>query len=214
MKASLKSRYDADKSAASVAATFVVNVGDVKLRASMTDATFTNGPSFNGLGISLDKPGRFMVDYNVPKKDFRFQFMETIRVGGKPLNLTYIHHKGDNRSILEGTLVVDSANKVSANGVLGSNNCKLKYSYLHQGVTTFEPVYDLAKNSWDFALSRRVYADDVFKASYQTSSKALGLEWSRNSKLYGNFKINASMNLGEELKMPKLIGETTWDLDF
>ncbi|CAL5385000.1 unnamed protein product [Camellia sinensis] len=186
MKASLKTRYDTDKRAA--AATVAVKAGDLKLRASMTDATVVKGPSLNGLALAVEKPGFFIIDYNVPKKDFRFQFMNTVRVAEKPLNLTYIHNRGDNRTILDGTLVFDSANKVSANHVLGSGNCKLKYSYVHQGVTTFEPSYDLNKNSWDFAVARRVYGDDVFRASYQTSSKALGLEWSRNSKLNGCFK--------------------------
>ncbi|KAK3038129.1 hypothetical protein RJ639_029583, partial [Escallonia herrerae] len=186
MKASLKGRYDNDKTSA--AASLVVNAGNVKLRASMTDATVVNGPSFSGLALAVEKPGFFMVDFNVPKKDVRFQFMNTIRVLEKPLNLTYIHHRGDNRTILDGTLVFDSANKVSANHMLGSGNCKLKYSYLHGGVNTFEPSYNWAKNSWDFAVARKVYGDDVLKASYHTSSKALGLEWSRNSKFNGCFK--------------------------
>ncbi|KAJ4833935.1 Outer envelope pore protein 24A, chloroplastic [Turnera subulata] len=188
MKAALKGRYENDKSTAAAALTF--NAGDCKLRASLTDATVVNGPSLNGLALSLEKPGSFILDYNVPKQDFRFQFMNTVRVAEKPLNLTYIHSRGDNRTILEGTLVLDSANKVSANHVLGTANTKLKYTYVHGGVTTFEPCYDLAKNSWDFAVLRKVYGDDVFKATYQTTSKQLGLEWSRNSKFNGVFKVN------------------------
>ncbi|PRQ27012.1 outer envelope pore protein 24, chloroplastic [Rosa rugosa] len=211
MKASLKGRYDTDKSGA--AANVAVFASDVKLRASLTDATVVGGPSLNGLVLAVEKPGVFIVDYNVPKKDFRFQFMNTIRVAEKPLNLTYIHSKGDNRTILDGTLVLNPANKVSANHVLGTGNGKLKYSYLHGGVTTFEPSYDVAKNSWDFAVSRRVYGDDVFRASYQTSSKLLGLEWSRNSKVNGSFKVSASVNLAEERKVPKLTAESTWDFE-
>ncbi|EEF52550.1 outer envelope pore protein 24B, chloroplastic isoform X1 [Ricinus communis] len=211
MKASLKGRYETDKSSAAAAVAF--NAGDVKLRASMTDATVVKGPSLNGLVLAVEKPGFFMVDYNVPKKDFRFQFMSTIKVADKPLNLTYIHSRGDNRTVLDGALVLDSANKLAANHILGSGNCKLKYTYVHGGVTTFEPCYDLAKNSWDFAVSRKVYADDVFRATYQTSSKALGLEWSRNSKFNGNFKIAASVNLAEESKVPKLSAESTWNFE-
>ncbi|KAH8489833.1 hypothetical protein H0E87_025159, partial [Populus deltoides] len=161
MKASLKGKYDNDKS--STAATVAFNAGDVKLRASITDATVVNGPSLNGLALAVEKPGFFIIDYNVPKKR-------------------------DNRTILDGTLVVDSANKISANYMLGTGNCKLKYTYVHGGLTSFEQCYDFAKNSWDFAGSRKVYGDDVFRAVYQTSSKNLGLEWSRNSKLNGNFK--------------------------
>lgn len=120
--------------------------------------------------------------------------MSTVKVADKPLNLTYIHSRGDNRTVLDGALVLDSANKVSANYMLGTGNCKLKYTYVHRGATTFEPCYDLAKNSWDFAVSRKVYADDVFRATYQTSSKALGLEWSRNSKFNGSFKVNTRLS--------------------
>lgn len=125
--------------------------------------------------------------------------MNAVRVAEKPLNLTYMHFKGDNRTVLDGTLVLDGANKVSANYALGSGNCKLKYSYVHKGLTTIEPTYDVAKNAWDFAVSRRVYGDDSFKASYQTSSKVLGFEWSRNSKHTGCFKVNEYPNLSLSL---------------
>lgn len=115
--------------------------------------------------------------------------MNSVRIAEKKLNLTYIHSRGDNRTILEGALVIDPANKLSANYLLGPGNCKLKYTYVHKGLTTFEPSYDLSKNSWDFAVARNVYGDDVLRATYQTTSKALGLEWSRNSKLNGCFKV-------------------------
>ncbi|KAL0314716.1 UNVERIFIED_CONTAM: Outer envelope pore protein 24B, chloroplastic [Sesamum angustifolium] len=200
MKASFKARYEPDKAAA--AATVSVNAGDLKLRASMTDATVVNGPSLNGLSLAVERPGFFVVDYNVPKK-----------VAEKSLNLSYTHLKNDARTIVDGTLVIDSANKVAVNHVLDTSNTKLKYSYLHGGLTTFEPSYDLGKNTWDFAVSRRVYGDDVFRATYQTSSKNLGLEWSRSSKLNGSFKILASVNLADERKMPKLCAETTWDFE-
>ncbi|MCD7461012.1 Outer envelope pore protein 24B, chloroplastic [Datura stramonium] len=214
MKASVKARYETDKAAATGAATVAFNAGDFKLRASMTDATVVNGPSLNGLALAVEKPGSFIFDYNVPKKDFRFQFMNSIRVLEKPLNLNYIHFRGDNRTILDGTLVFDSANKVSANHVLGSRGCKLKYSYVHGGLTTFEPSFDTTKNSWEFAVSRKVYGDGVCRATYQTTSKNLGLEWSRSSKLNGSFKVSASLCLAdEELKLPKLTAESSWDFD-
>ncbi|XP_003549429.2 outer envelope pore protein 24B, chloroplastic-like, partial [Glycine soja] len=79
---------------------------------------------------------------------------------------------------------------------------------------TFEPAYDVAKNTWDFAVSRRVYGgDDTLRASYQTSSRVLGVEWSRNPKHTAGFKIVASVNLAEELKAPKLVAETTWNFE-
>ncbi|TYG63219.1 hypothetical protein ES288_D06G011400v1 [Gossypium darwinii] len=210
MKASLKGRYANEKNTAG--ATLVVNAGDVKLRASMSDATFVDGPSLNGLTLAVEKPGFFIVDYDVPKKDFRFQFMNTVRVAEMPLKLTYSHSRGDNRTAVEGAFMFDSANTVSANYVLGTRNCKLKYSYVHGGDTTFEQCYDWGKMAWDFAISRRVY-DDVFKATYQTSNSDLAFEWSRNSKFNGTFKISAYMNLAEESKNPKIIAESSWDLE-
>ncbi|KAI4339880.1 hypothetical protein MLD38_024770 [Melastoma candidum] len=211
MKASLKGRYDVDKNGA--AATVGVNAGELRLRASITDATVVKGPSLNGLALSVEKPGFFIVDYNIPKKDFRFQFMNTVRVADKPLNMTYIHSWGENRTVLEGALLIDPANKLSANYLLGPGHCKLKYSYVHRGVTTFEPSYDVSKNVWDFAVSRKVYGDDVLKATYHTSSKVLGLEWSRNSAFNGCFKVIAAVNLEEEKKRPKLSAESTWNFD-
>ncbi|KAA3476381.1 outer envelope pore protein 24A, chloroplastic-like [Gossypium australe] len=165
MKASLKGRYANEKNTAG--ATLVVNAGDVKLRASMSDATFVDGPSLNGLTLAVEKP---------------------VRVAEMPLKLTYSHGGGDNRTAVEGAFMFDSANTVSANYVFGTRNCKLKYSYVHGGDTTFEQCYDWGKMAWDFAISRRVY-DDVFKATYQTSNSDLALEWSRNSKFNGTFKI-------------------------
>ncbi|CAA0831565.1 Outer envelope pore protein 24B- chloroplastic [Striga hermonthica] len=214
MKASFKTRYDLDKPTA--AATVAVNAGDFKLRASMTDATVASGPSLNGLALGIEKPGFFMVDYNVPKKDFRFQFMNTVKVAEKPLKLTYIHSKGDERTILDGTLVIDSANKVSANHVLGTGNTKLKYSYSHGGLTTFEPSYDLGKNTWDFAVSHKVNmfeTNNMLRATYQTSSKNLGLEWFQNLKDNGTFKVTTSVNLADERKIPKLCAESTWEFE-
>ncbi|XP_009629021.1 outer envelope pore protein 24, chloroplastic-like [Nicotiana tabacum] len=211
ISASLRGRYDSDVSGA--IGTVTVDGGAVKLKANMTDATFVNGPSLEGLSLSLEKPGSFLIDYDVPKKDVHFQFMNTVRVLEKPLNFTYKHWRGDNRTALDGTLMIDSANKLSANYVFDSGNCKLKYSYVHRGLTTFEPSYDFAKNSWDVSVSQRVYEDDVVKASYQSSSKILGLEWSRNSSLSRGFKISASVNLAENSKFPTLSAESRLNFD-
>ena len=76
MKASLKGKYeyDADKAATSAISTLAIPVGDFKLRTSLTDATFLKGPSLNGLLFSLEKPGFFIFDYNVPTKVPFFSF--------------------------------------------------------------------------------------------------------------------------------------------
>ncbi|CAJ2675565.1 unnamed protein product [Trifolium pratense] len=214
MKGALKSKYDVDKNTAIFPASVAFNAGDVKLRASAADFNFTNGVKLTGLSLAVEKPGSFSIDYDVGKKDFRFMFMNTVRFAEKPLNLTYIHSRGDNRTILDGTFVWDPSNKVSANHVVGSGNCKLKYSYVHKGLTTIEPSYDVAKNSWDFAVSRRVNDDNSLKATYQSSSNLLGFEWLRNSKTSGCFKVTTSVNLAEERKIPKIHAETTLNFEF
>ncbi|CAH8382599.1 unnamed protein product [Eruca vesicaria subsp. sativa] len=165
MKASVKGKYDGDKSTGVGSLSF--NAGDFKLRVTMTDATLVTGPTLNGLSVAAEKPGFFMVEYNVPKKDVRFQFMNKVRIAEKPLNLTYIHSRADHRTVVDGRLLIDPANKLSVNHMVGTNNCKLMYTYAEGKIATFEPCYDFAKNAWDFAVSRRVYGDDVLKATFR-----------------------------------------------
>ncbi|KAE8714412.1 Outer envelope pore protein 24 [Hibiscus syriacus] len=210
MKTSLKGRYKNDESTAFI--TVAVNAGDVKLLASMSDANIIRGPRLNNLTFTIEKPGSFIIDYDVPNKDFRFQFMNSIRVGEKPLKLTYNHDHGGHRTVMDGALVLDPANKVSASYIFGTRNVKVKYSYVHGGDSTYEPCYDLGNNVWDFSVSKRL-CDDVFKGTYQSWTRDFALEWSRNSKFNGKFKISATVNLAGESKVPKIFAESTWDLD-
>ncbi|RDX79347.1 Outer envelope pore protein 24, chloroplastic, partial [Mucuna pruriens] len=136
--------------------------------------------------------------------DLGFKFINTVMVGEKPLKLTYEHSMKDKKTVLEGTFELDPGKKVCVNYAFDSRRYKLKHTYVHK-LTTFEQAYDVAKNTWDFAVSRRVYGDNKLKASYETSNKVLGLEWDT-----GCFKIAGSVKLDQELKAPKLSAETTW----
>lgn len=60
MKATLKGRYEGDK--ATAATTLAAPAGDLRLKASATEAVFANGPSLKGLTLTLEKPGAFLVD--------------------------------------------------------------------------------------------------------------------------------------------------------
>ncbi|CAN4083247.1 unnamed protein product [Withania somnifera] len=183
----LRGRYNGG--AREAITTVTVHGGAVNFSGNVTEATFVNGSSLEGLSFSLEKPGSFLIDYDVPKQDMRFQFINNVRVMEKPLNFTYTHWRGDNRTVVDGTLAIDSANKLSVIYGFDSGICKLGYSYVHRGLATFEPSYDFAKNSWDVSVSQRVYEDNVVKASYQSSSKVLGLEWSKNPSSSGGFKV-------------------------
>ncbi|XP_026460386.1 outer envelope pore protein 24B, chloroplastic-like [Papaver somniferum] len=206
MKASAKGSYDT-----SIVGTVAFNAGDVNLRASLDNFTVANGHLDGSTLLTVEKPGCFSIDYDVPKMDATFRFMNTVRVMEKPLSLTYVHEHGENMTSLDGTIALNQENKVSANYMFGTGNCKLKYSYVHAGAMIFEPCYDISRNTWDLAMSQKVYEDNVLKATYQTSSKDLGLEWSRDSEING-FKISSLVNLADETKMPKLRVETIWNL--
>lgn len=60
MKATLKGRYEGDK--ATAATTLAAPAGDLRFKASATEAAFANGPSLRGLTLTLEKPGAFLVD--------------------------------------------------------------------------------------------------------------------------------------------------------
>ena len=68
MNTSLKLSYGLEKNNAAAFATVAAKAGDVKFKASMTDATFVNGPSLTGLALAVEKPGSFVIDFDVPKK--------------------------------------------------------------------------------------------------------------------------------------------------
>lgn len=101
--------------------------------------------------------------------------------------MTYTHLMSENRIALDGTLAFDSNNKLSGSYVLDSRNLKLKYSYMHKGLATFEPCYDFGKKSLEFAVSKRVFEGDVVRACYETSNKVLELQW-----LSGKSMINGA----------------------
>ncbi|XP_031247411.1 outer envelope pore protein 24A, chloroplastic-like [Pistacia vera] len=192
--------------------TVAADAGDLKLRAYVS---FVPAISASDLSLSVEKPGSFLIDFDVPQKDIKFQFMNTARVLEKQLNMTYTHWRGENRTILDGTLVLDHNNKISASYAIDSSNCKLKYSHVHRGVFTFEPCYDFGKNSWELALSKTVLDGDVIKASYVTSSKALELQWIWKSSFNkdGRCKVSASFNLAEGLHTPTLTAESFWNFE-
>lgn len=121
-------------------------------------------------------------------QDVRFQFKKKVKVLEKPLKLTYTHMMGENQTSLNGMLELNSANKLSADYEFDFGDCKLMYSYAHGGMT-LEPCYDFGKKSLDLTMSQRILDGDLIGASYKTSSKTLGLEWSSNSKYSENLRF-------------------------
>ncbi|CAM0878229.1 unnamed protein product [Alopecurus aequalis] len=159
MKATVKGRYEGDKATAN--ATLALSAaGDLRLRASATDAAFAAGPSLDGLTLTLEKPGALLVDLKPHNRDVRFQFMNSAVVLDKRVSLTYTHStslapaapiapaipapatggaaapappKGPppSRTALDLSVAFDPANKVSVSHALGSGGCRVKYTYAH-----------------------------------------------------------------------------------
>ena len=115
--------------------------------------------------------------------------MNSAKVYGKQLKLTYIHPQKANATLLETTLVFDPANKLSGKYSLDSGKGSLKYSYAHTSGVTFEPAYDFTSDAWSFAASRKLGSENTLKAAYETSNKVLDLEWTKESKETGSFKV-------------------------
>ncbi|KAK0573181.1 hypothetical protein LWI29_004058 [Acer saccharum] len=187
--------------------TVSADAGDLKLRTYVS-----SGPTLSASDIclSVEKPGSFLIDIDVPQK-----FMNTARILEKQLNMTYTHTKSENRTVLDGTLVLDPNNKISANHALKTRDCKLKYSYLHGGLITFEPCFDFGKKSLELAVSKSVLDGDVVKASYKTSNKVLKFDWLSGKSLIngGRCKVSASFTLGEGLYVPTISAESSWNFE-
>lgn len=210
-KATLKARYEPSAQAAS--ATLSVGVGDLKLKAACTDRTLEDGLSLAGVSLGVEKPGLFIMDYDLPKQAARFQFMNSAKIYGRQLKLTYIHPQKANATILESTLAFDPANKLTGKYSFHSGKGSLKYSFVHSSGVTLEPAYDFQSEAWSFAASQKFAGENTLKASYETSKKVVGLEWIRESKETGYFKITCTVNANEN-KPPKLSLEKTWNLEF
>ncbi|KAL0438566.1 UNVERIFIED_CONTAM: Outer envelope pore protein 24A, chloroplastic [Sesamum latifolium] len=61
MEASLTARYEPEKFAAAVS----FKVRDFKLCTSICDTTGITGSKSNGLSLTVEKPGCFIIDFNI-----------------------------------------------------------------------------------------------------------------------------------------------------
>lgn len=117
--------------------------------------------------------------------------MTSANVWGKPLKLTYIHAQKRNATLLEGHVALDSRNKVTGKYNFTAERGQLKYTYVHSSGTTLEPSFDFHNDSWHFAAARKVGPHDNARVCFDGHHKTLGLEWTRDSKEYGAFKVLA-----------------------
>ncbi|RRT66448.1 hypothetical protein BHE74_00054329 [Ensete ventricosum] len=204
MKATLTGKYETDKDGgkASTILSVNTNVGDAKLKASVTNALVVNTASYSPtkLSFTLEKPDSFSVVYSSKHDanlrsddppDVKFKFMNAIKVMEKTVELQYTHELRDKKTAVEGSVALNPRNKVAVSHVLGSRDYKVQYKYEHgeRRRTVVEPSYEVAANAWGLDVSSKFEGGDAVKASYRTAAKTVELEWSRNSKVNGTFKV-------------------------
>lgn len=213
LKALVKTKYDS--SANTATATVIIPVGDVKLKSTCADTTFApgEGVSLRGVAFGVEKPGAFMIDYDMHTQAPRFQFMAGAQIAQKPLKLTYIHAQKRNTTLLEGSLSLDARNKVTGAYSFNTHKGSLKYTYVHGSGTTLEPSYDFGTEAWHFTAFKKVSQHDTARCGFDAHHNTVGLEWTRDSKEYGQFKIMATVPT-DTSKTLKLVAEKTWSVDF
>ncbi|EFJ17630.1 hypothetical protein SELMODRAFT_444863 [Selaginella moellendorffii] len=216
MRASIKSKYEGGAAGEAATATLALGVGDLKLKASCTDATFGSrspgGLAAAGVSLGVEKPGCFIIDHELQPASTRFQFMSAANVAGKQVKLTYIHPQKRNATLLEATLAVDPRNKLTAKYSFASGKGQLKYFYQHPSRLTLEPAYDFGTESWSFSASKKMADCHTLKLAYEAHRKVLGVEWISDDPRLGPFKVAASGNL-DSSKPPKLLLEKTWNYE-
>lgn len=122
----------------------------------------------------------------------RFQFHTQVSVMGKALKLTYIHPQKRNATLVEGQFVWDPRNKLTTKYSFATERGSVKYTYFNTPWNlTVEPGYDFNTNAWNFAIGKKLPFGDNLKAHYDTNNSVLGLEWIRDDKYFGPFKVSA-----------------------
>jgi hypothetical protein len=118
--------------------------------------------------------------------------MNSAKVFGKQVKLTYIHPQKANATVLESTVVLNSANKVTGKYSFQSGKGSVKYTYTNSSGATLEPSYDFNTDAWSYSASQTLGEGDTVKLTYETSKKVAGLEWTRDLKQAGSFKVSCS----------------------
>lgn len=135
----------------------------------------------------LETPANLLWDCEVQAP--RFQFMVGASIAQKPVKLTYIHAQKRNATVLEANVAIDPRNKVIGKYSFNTHKGSLKYTYVHSSGATFEPSYDFQTEAWHFAASRKVGSHDCARVCYDAHQSSVGMEWTRDSKEYGQFKV-------------------------
>ncbi|XP_074576081.1 outer envelope pore protein 24B, chloroplastic-like [Curcuma longa] len=232
LKATLVGKLEAEakNGRGSTALSVNTDVGDVKLKASVANA-LALAPSF---AFSLERPNSFSVDYSPEKlvllinggaggfadcdrqgegglPNLKFKFAESVKVTGRKVSLAYSHALRERKTTVDGSVELNEENKVAVSHVVGTEDCKLKYTFARRKLTVVEPAYDFKDRAWAVAVSRKFDGGDAVRGSYEAKNRKLELEWSRTFTGKGSFKVSASFMKKDQEIVPKLMAESTWN---
>lgn len=119
--------------------------------------------------------------------------MGSAHIFGKELKCTYTHPQRKNATIVQSTLAFSPKNEVTAVYNFSSDKGELKYAYIHglAATTRIEPAFDFGTSTWNFSMIRKISIDDTIRATYNSFKYTAELEWSKNLKDQGPFKVSS-----------------------
>ncbi|XP_042417453.1 outer envelope pore protein 24B, chloroplastic-like [Zingiber officinale] len=129
---------------------------------------------------------------------------------GRKVSLAYIHAMQKRKMTVEGLMELNEENKVAVSHVVGTEDCKLRYTFARRKLVVVEPAYDFKDRAWAVAVSRSFDSGDAMRGSYEAKNRKLELEWSRTFTDKGSFKISASFMKKDQEIIPKIMAESTW----
>lgn len=121
--------------------------------------------------------------------NFKVRFMDSVKVTGRKVNLAYSHALRERKTTVDGSVELNAENKVAVSHVLGTEDCKLKYTFARGKLPVVEPAYDLKERAWAVAVSRKFDGGDAVRGRYESKNRKLEMEWSRTFRDKGSFKV-------------------------
>ncbi|EFJ25035.1 hypothetical protein SELMODRAFT_100718 [Selaginella moellendorffii] len=213
-RASVLTKYDSGGGQV-VAASVRLGVDDLQLRASCSDRTFVRSAGLKGLTVGVEKPGSFVLEYDVHEAVPRFQFSGVGRLLNKDVQVSYTHQpKTRDALVVDGILIANPANKLHGRMIFPTNKGHVKMCYVHNGHTSIEPGVEFPSRAWNLGIAHKFPGNHNVKATYDHMVKTVGLAWSRDPENgSGACKISANVPL-QEPKNVRVLMEKVWNFDF
>jgi len=191
-------------------------------KVSATDRTLGargGGVSTNGLAVTIEKSGAFVLDYDVATHSPTFTLHSGVKFAGKDVGVKYKHALKKNAASLENTFKVDDKHSGTVRWNLTNfdkpnyKNATLKWKYQHDDKWMAEPEYDFGSDAFRMALTHNMDKDNKLKAHFDASSFDGGLEWNQKQS-DGNMKMNVKANMRGKSLMSSLVVTAEKSINF